>query len=462
MMMRILIADDEAPARYGLIKGIGTGYEIIEAADGDDALRAIQDHHPDLVFLDLHMPHKDGLTLLRELAGAAPLPEVVVISASDRIETAVEAMRLGASDYITKPYELARVRSIVRRAAERRELLSQVDHLRQRLDHGQALGRLIGISRPMLQLFSLLQKGAASSVDILIRGETGTGKELVAREIHDRSCRRGGAFVAVNTAAIHESLIESELFGHVKGAFTGASNDRRGFFEEASGGTLFLDEIGDMPLSAQTKMLRVLQERVVQPVGSREERPIDVRIISATHQDLEQAINEKRFRADLFFRIKQLELTIPPLRQRREDILPLAQHFLHRLATRANNVERTLDPSAIDHLLSYSWPGNVRELENALAAAHAMAEGPTIHLIDLPLSGTSVALSETSFQQYAGLPLTEAKNKLVDDFERFAIESALATSGGNVSAAARLLGIHRQNLQQKMSQLGIGRSAPQS
>ena len=448
MKLRILIADDEAPARYGLIKGIGPGYEIFEAASGDEALTAIGDHQPDLLFLDLHMPNKDGLTLLRELAGVTPLPEIIVISASDRIEHAVEAIRLGACDYITKPYELARVRAIVRRAAERRELLSKVDQLQHCLDQRQGLGRLIGVSRPMVQLFGLLQKSAASSVDILVRGETGTGKELVAREIHERSSRRTGPFIAVNTAAIHESLIESELFGHVKGAFTGASADRRGFFEEASGGTLFLDEIGDMPLSAQTKMLRVLQERVVQPVGSREERPIDVRIISATHQDLEQAISEKRFRGDLFFRIKQVELTIPPLRQRREDILPLAHHFLQRI----------LEPAAIDRLLSYAWPGNVRELEHALAAAHALAEGITITRADLPLSGTTNVPSETSFQQYAALPLTEAKNQLIEDFERFAIESALASTGGNVSAAARQLGIHRQNLQQKMTQLGIGRS----
>jgi len=456
MKLRILIADDEAPARYGLKKAL-SNHEIVEASNGQEAIDAVKASTPDLLLLDLNMPLVDGLSVLRQLAGHLPLPEIIVVSANDSIDAAVEAMRLGASDYITKPYEVSKIRGIAARLCERLFLQSQVNELREQLDRGRGLGSLIGTSPLMRKLFDQIERAARSTIDILIRGETGTGKELIARELHARSSRHHGPFIAVNTAAINDSLIESELFGHIKGAFTGADSDRKGFFEQADGGTLFLDEIGDMPLSAQTKMLRVLQERVIQPVGSSKSKSIDVRVISATHQDLETAIDSKSFRADLFFRLKGVELHIPPLRQRREDILVLADHFLSRHVNGEERSVLSLEPSAVDRLLSYSWPGNVRELEQALAAAVTMAEGDSIRAMDLPLASGKRVEETMHFTELAQLPLTEAKNMLVEAFERFAIEKALDMSHGNVSAAARQLGIHRQNLQQKISQLGLKR-----
>lgn len=454
MKLRILIADDEAPARYGLKKALST-HDVIEASNGQEAIDAVKASAPNLVLLDLNMPIIDGLSVLRQLAGHAPLPEIIVVSANDSVDAAVEAMRLGASDYITKPYEVSKIRGIATRLLERLSLQSQVDELRQQLDRGRGMGSLIGTSPPMRKLFDQIDRAARSSIDILIRGETGTGKELIARELHARSNRQKSPFIAVNTAAINDSLIESELFGHTKGAFTGADGDRKGFFEQADGGTLFLDEIGDMPLSAQAKMLRVLQERVIQPVGSSKSKTIDVRVISATHQDLEAAIDSKAFRADLFFRLKGVELQIPPLRQRREDILVLADHFLSRSSSIDERTPLSLEPAAVDRLLSYCWPGNVRELEQAMLAAATMAEGDTITARDLPLAGGKRVDETMHFTELAQLPLTEAKSLLVESFERFAIEKALETAHGNVSAAARQLGIHRQNLQQKISQLGL-------
>lgn len=456
MKLRILIADDEAPARYGLKKALGA-HDVIEASNGQEAIDAIKVSAPDLMILDLNMPVVDGLSVLRQLTGHASLPEIIVVSANDSINAAVEAMRLGASDYITKPYEVSKLRSIAARLLERLSLQSQVDDLRRQLNRERGMGSLIGVSPPMRKLFDQIERAARSSIDILIRGETGTGKELIARELHERSGRQKGPFIAVNTAAINDSLIESELFGHTKGAFTGADSDRKGFFEQADGGTLFLDEIGDMPLSAQAKMLRVLQERVIHPVGSSKPKSVDVRVISATHQDLEAAIDSKAFRADLFFRLKGVELHLPPLRQRREDILVLAEHFLTRWSTSEDRTRLTLEPAAVDRLLSYSWPGNVRELEQALGAAATMVEGDTISPNDLPLAGGKRVEETMHFAELAQLPLTEAKSMLVESFERFAIEKALDTANGNVSAAARQLGIHRQNLQQKISQLGLKR-----
>jgi DNA-binding NtrC family response regulator len=307
----------------------------------------------------------------------------------------------------------------------------------------------------MRQLYEQLTRAARAPVDILVRGETGTGKELIAREIHRLSGRAKGPFVAVNTAAIAGSLAESELFGHVRGSFTGATADRAGVFEQATGGTLFLDEIGDMPIEAQTKILRALQERVVQPVGSSRLVPVDVRVITATHQDLEGAIEAGEFRRDLYYRIKTVELQLPPLRARREDVILLANYFVERIAERAGTSPRTLSADAVECLLAHHWPGNVRELQHVIEGAAALCESDEIQRRDLPLRSNGCEAEPSSFAALAGLPLTEAKSRLTTDFERFMIERALEQSGGNVSAAARSLGIHRQNLQQKIEQLKL-------
>ena len=456
MLLRVLIADDEQAARHGMLRALkATGCELLEAVDGDAVLQALREHAPDLVFLDLNMPGRDGLSVLRELAAMRSTAEIIVVTANDQVSIAVECMRLGAADYLTKPYEVEQLRAIVRRASERLMLRDRVAALQNQIDQQQAFGALVGISRPMRELFSQMTRAAKAPLPVLIRGETGTGKELIARELHRLSDRAAGPFVAVNTAAIAESLTESELFGHVKGAFTGADADRSGCFRQADGGTLFLDEIGDMPLAAQTKILRAIQERVIQPVGSSKTVAVDVRIISATHQDLEAAIPEGRFRQDLYFRVRGIELRIPPLRARREDVLLLANYFLERSHTGASVPVFAAD--AIDVLLAHTWPGNVRELEQTILAAAAMCQANEIRGVDLPLPHRKANTDPPPFDRLRGLPLTEAKGILIEQFERSAIEAALADNGGNVSAAARQLGLHRQSLQQKMTQWAINR-----
>jgi len=457
MTLKILIADDEQAARFGMARALSQpGYQIIEAADGPAALEAIRTRLPDLVFLDLNMPGLDGRGVLKELATDKPPCEIVVVTANDTVQAAIECMKLGATDYITKPFDVEQLRAWARRCAGRLELERRVHELQNQVEDRQAFGALVGMSRAMRDLFVQMERVAPAPVDILIRGETGTGKELIAKEIHRLSPRNAGPFVAVNTAAIAESLAESELFGHVRGAFTGADANRQGFFEQAQGGTLFLDEIGDMPLPAQGKILRTLQERTIQPVGSSRTIAVDVRIIAATHQDLEAAIADGHFREDLYYRIKGVELHVPPLRTRHEDIILLAQFFLNRLTGKLPQVP-ALATDGVDRLLTYAWPGNVRELDHVVTAAATLAGGTELHAADLRLPASTPSSESSDFSTWMDLPLTEAKEKLVACFERARIMTALEKHQGNVSAAARDLGIHRQSLQQKMAQLGIKR-----
>ena len=462
MTLRILIADDEAPARYAMRKALASGgYEIDEVENGSEAVVAIQSGVYDLVFLDLAMPEMDGKSVLAEVAPTRldRATEIIVVTADDNVQTAVECIRRGASDYLNKPYEVERVRAIARRAAERIQLQRRANELQRQCDEEFACGALIGVSRPMQDLFARMRRVASAAVDVLIQGETGTGKELIARQIHELSSRNDGPFVAVNTAAITESLTESELFGHVKGAFTGADADRVGFFQQADGGTVFLDEIGDMPAGAQAKILRVLQQRVVQPVGTTKSIPVDVRVISATHQDLEQAMADGHFRKDLFYRIKGVRLHVPPLRVRREDIILLANHFLDQEVSLGTSC-RGFTPMATKSLLAHEWPGNVRELQQVVRAACSLCEGQELDSQDLQLTVADFEADEPDWSQYLQMPLTEGKSKLVEAYERASITRALQDQQFNVSAAARQLGIHRQNLQQKMSQLGIRREEP--
>lgn len=454
----ILIADDEAPARFGMRRSLsGPGVLLLEAEDGQQALEFIRTHRPDLVFLDLNMPQLDGRALLRELATAVRESEIIVVTANNSIADAVECIRLGAADFIAKPFEVEQIRAIARRVAQRVKLQSEVADLQHQLDGRQACGAILGISRPMRFLMQQLTRVARAPADLLIRGESGSGKELIAREIHRLGAHPDGPFVAVNAAAIPESLTESEFFGHRKGAFTGADRDRQGVFEQAHGGTLFLDEIGDMPLPAQAKILRALQERIIQPVGSPQTVKVDVRVISATHQDLEEAISTGAFRQDLYFRLKGIEIQIPALRARREDILLLANFFLERTAHLTGIPSPEFSRDAIDAMLAHPWPGNVRELEHAILTATTLCEEGQITSRDLGFNSTNNTEDVLNFSKYIGLPLTEAKSQLVEDFERVMITAAIANHTGNVSAAARQLGLHRQSLQQKMTQLGIDR-----
>lgn len=448
--MKILIVDDESTARYGMAKALkGDGRQILEAEEGSSGLAMIKDHSPDLVFLDLNMPDFDGMYVLQQLQQdtATVTPEIIVVTANDGVNFAVDCIRSGATDFITKPYDVDHIRSIARRSEERVNLQSQVAKLECGEGVATRFGSLIGTCRPMQQLFTQIKKAARTALPILVRGESGTGKELVARELHERSDRAKKPFVAVNTAAMAESLVESELFGHVKGAFTGADRDRDGVFRQADGGTLFLDEIGDMPAAVQTRLLRVLQEGIVQPVGTEACVTVDVRIISATHQDLDQAIEDKAFRQDLYFRLKGIELFIPPLRSRHEDILLLTNEFLPNETALANE--------SVTAMLQHKWPGNVRELQQMINAAAALCEENVVTPTDLGLASRVESVESGSFEKYFDLPLTEARNQLVEDFERLAIQRALDVETDNVSAAARRLGIHRQSLQQKIKALGM-------
>jgi len=448
--MIILVVDDEAPARYAMVKMLrGDGRKLVEASDGDAALVAIDEHSPDLVFLDITMPKKDGVAVLGELAQRQGfvMPEIIVVTANDTLKNAVECVRLGATDFLAKPYDVDHVRSIANRSEKRVRLQHQVSALQDEMETSGARSSLIGGSRVMKKLNEQISRAAKAKLPVLIRGESGTGKELVARELHARGDRKCGPFVAVNTAAISASLIESELFGHVKGAFTGADRPREGVFRQADCGTLFLDEIGDMPAAVQTRLLRVLQESVVQPVGSEELVKVDVRVLSATHQNLETAIEEKLFRQDLYYRLRGIELLIPPLRQRQEDILLLAQTFIGERCR--------FDRAAIAAVVDHSWPGNVRELKQRVESASAMCDCGVVTAADLGLVASGGNESPLAFDGYFELPLTEGRDRLVEDFEKLAIERALCESDRNVSAAARKLGIHRQSLQQKMAKLGI-------
>jgi DNA-binding NtrC family response regulator len=459
MALRILIADDEPAARFGMAKALrNVECEITEVSDGRAALAAIRDDPPNLVFLDLSMPNLDGRGVLAQLGTPPERCEIVVVTADDTLQSAIECMRLGATDYITKPFEVEQLRAIARRNSQRVTLEARLDTLQLRLDEKTAFGAVVGTSQSMRDLYAQIERAARARLDILIQGETGTGKELVAREIHRLTGAPEAPFVAVNASAIAPNLAESELFGHAKGAFTGAETNRRGVFEQASGGTLFLDEVGDMPRPLQAKVLRVLQDRVVQPIGSDRRVQVDVRVISATHQDLEEAIPAGLFRQDLFYRIRGIQIVVPPLRARHEDILLLAEHFLARATTSREGAPLALSPRAVDALLSHAWPGNVRELEQVVTAAAAMAAGDRIEAADLRLSGARQQGGDLELGELDDLPLTEAKARLVERFERRAILRALQASGGNISAAARRLGIHRQSLQQKMEKLGISRT----
>ncbi len=448
-MIKILVVEDDSTARYALLRAIRSADRtILEAENGQQALECIRDGAPDLVFLDLNMPVLDGLGVLSALQETPPprLPEIVVVTANDSVHIAVECIRRGAMDFIVKPYELDHLRSLILRSEKRLALERRVIELQLQLESVPTLGRLLSVSTTMHKVFDRIRKAAPTNLSILIRGESGTGKELVARELHNHSIRRDAPFVAVNTAALSEHLIESELFGHVKGAFTGSDKNREGVFRKANGGTLFLDEIGDMPSSVQTRLLRVLQEGVLTPVGSEEEIQVDVRVISATHQNLEEAIREHRFRSDLYFRLRGIELELPPLRSRSEDVLLLAHHFLP--------AGMTLSSHATTALVQHAWPGNVRELKQRVEGAVALAASTSIEPEDLGLTSHHQPIGSDEgmsfFEPYFVLPLTEAKQKIAEHYERLAIEQALAAEGNNISAAARRLGIHRQSLQQKL------------
>jgi two-component system response regulator HydG len=450
---RVLIVDDDRPMCQMLARGLAKkGFDCQWRTAADEALDYVAGAELDVVVTDVRMAGMNGLELCERIVTNRPDLPVVVITAFGSLETAIAAIRVGAYDFIPKPVDVDALELVLARAVQHRQLRAEVKRLRQALDESRGFGALIGASPPMHELYTLLAQIAPSDASVLITGETGTGKELVARALHQGSRRHEGPFVAVNCAAIPEALLESELFGHVRGAFTGASADRVGLVVRATGGTLFLDEIGDMPVAMQSKLLRVLQERTVRPVGSDREVAFDARLISATHRDLESDLEDERFRQDLYYRINVVRVPLPPLRARGGDILLLAQHFLGRFAASADKPLRGLSPAAAERLLAYPWPGNVRELENCIERAVAVARYEEVAVDDLPER-------IRAYRSQHVVIAADDPSELVSmtEVERRYIQRVLEAVEGNKTQAARILGFDRKTLYNKLEKYGLGR-----
>ncbi len=471
---RILIADDEPSILWVLERGLRqAGYAVTAVADGEAALAEALREGFDLVLLDIRMPGLDGLTLLSELRRLRPESAVIVMTAHGTIDDAMEAMQRGASEYLIKPFDVDQVLHHVQRALQVRALASEVAQLRSGIQEVWEFGALVGRSPRMQEVGKLIGQVAGTDVTVLIQGESGTGKELAARAIHHRSRRAGKPFVAVSCAAIPATLLESELFGHERGAFTDAVQRKPGKVETAHGGTLFLDEVGDMEPELQAKLLRVLQERSFERIGGVEPLRVDVRVIAATNRTLEELVRQGRFREDLYYRLNVVSLPLPPLRERREDIPFLARHFLAKY--QADVGERVLAPEALDRLVGYDWPGNVRELENVIQHAMVMATGGVIlpeHLPIGPVSAAASAKAEATIEELIARKLEGCVRGLREKgsanlydlvlglVERPLLRAVLRETGGNQLRAAALLGINRNTLRKKLTGLGIDPAKP--
>jgi DNA-binding NtrC family response regulator len=455
-MKTVLIVDDEPAARYGLRRALESKYRIAEADSAESAREALQTEKPDLILLDVVLPGMDGLSFLKMIREQGSSVPVLMVSALDVAKTAVKALRLGAADYLVKGFELDELRQRVANLLKLVSLEQENDSLRRQLATEGQFGGMIGRSEGMRRAFEIADRVAATDSTVLILGESGTGKDLMAQEIHARSPRVDKPFVAVNCAALPETLIESELFGYERGAFTGAAQQKKGKFEQAHGGTLFLDEIGDMNPVTQAKVLRALENRTVERLGGTQSIPVDVRVISATHRDLPAEIHSGRFREDLFYRLRVVTIDLPPLRAHKEDIGVLADAILKLHTTRLDR-SASLTKEALATLEKYDWPGNVRELKNALERSLVMCRGEEIAVGDLPgevVSGEP--LVQKSGGENAGMgerDFREAKRK----FEVAWITKELVSHRWNVSRAAVTIGLHRQSLQEKLRELGIRR-----
>ncbi len=445
----ILVVDDDQPLCEFLEVGLRrAGFAVASSTVPDEALKMLDTVEPDVVLADLEMRGVGGLELCERVAASRPDVPVVLMTAFGSLEAAIGAIRAGAYDFLTKPVDIDALTVALERAIQHRSLRAEVQTLRRVVEDARGFGDLLGSSAAMQAVYDLVERAAPTTASVLITGESGTGKELVARAVHRRSRRSAGPFVAVNCAAIPEALIESDLFGHVRGAFTDARGARTGLFLQAHGGALFLDEIGDLPLSLQPKLLRALQERSVRPVGSDAEVPCDVRVITATNRDLEAAVREGRFREDLFFRLAVIHVPVPPLRDRGNDVLALAQHFLTRSAKEANSSVRGLSPAAAERLLAYEWPGNVRELQNAIERAVALARTDVLNADDLPERVTGPRTNGAAAPGEAAQPTTFAP---LDEVERRHILRVLEAMRGNKTVAAQVLGIDRKTLHRKLT-----------
>lgn len=459
MRHRILVVDDEPAARLGLKRALAAlSCEIVEAGDGTAALGEIARGDPDLVICDIRMPGMDGLTLVKRLAAQENPPPVIMVTAYGSERIAVDAMKAGAYDYVSKPYDVDELRCLAQNALETVRLRRENETLRDEIRRRSGYGLLIGRSGAMDRVCDMIGKVAGTDAAVLIHGESGTGKELVARAIHEQGGRKDRPFVAVNAAALPTELIESELFGHENGAFTGAVSRRKGKFELADGGTLFLDEIGDMRPETQAKLLRVLQEQRFERLGGSETVAVDVRMISATNRDLPDEIAEGRFREDLYYRLRVVDIFLPPLRERRDDISLLVRHFLDQYNRKHGKAVGEVPADVMKVLAAHAWPGNVRELMHAVERAVIFAEGAVLSLDLLPeeiRSGGVEAAGAEAAGWTEGVLFQNAKQASVRAFEAAFIRSALERHKGNMTRTAPAIGMKRQALQQKVRELGI-------
>jgi DNA-binding NtrC family response regulator len=457
-MKTVLVVDDEPASRYGLRRALENRYRIVEADSAAAARASLEAEKPDLLLLDVILPGEDGISFLRWLRREGYGLPVLMVSALDTAKTAVEALQLGAADYLVKGFELEELRQRVANLLKLVTLEAENSSLRRRLAAEGQFGQMIGRSGAMRRAFEMADRVAGTDSTVLIQGESGTGKDLLAQEIHARSQREGKAFVAVNCAALPETLIESELFGYERGAFTGAAQQKKGRFEQAHGGTLFLDEIGDMNPVTQSKVLRALENRTVERLGGTQSIPVDVRVISATHRNLPLAIRDGKFREDLFYRLRVVTIELPPLRAHKEDIPVLVEAFLQLHGARLG---RTLRPTkeAMAALERYEWPGNIRELRNTIERAMVLSRGEEFGVGDLPeevAKGSPVIPKGGEEQNDHGFgekDFREAKRK----FEIAYLKRQLAAHRWNISRTAQTIGLHRQSLQERLRELGIRR-----
>ena len=442
---KILIVDDELSVRTSLKEWfLEEGFTVETAESGEDALNKMHTGPYDLILLDIKMPGMDGITLQKKIKEIDEDAIIIIMTAYASVDTAVEALKLGAFDYVTKPFDPDDLSQLIRNALKQKELTSENVQLKEKISELSGVDDIIGQSEEMKRVFEMVDTVAETDSTVLIRGESGTGKELIARAIHSRSKRRYFPIVAVNCGAIPETLLESELFGHEKGAFTGAQYRRKGKLELANGGTLFLDEIGDISFKMQIDLLRVLEGKRFTRLGGSEEISVDFRLICATNKNLEKLVEEEKFREDLYYRINVFSIFLPPLRKRKSDIIMLANHFIQKYARSMGKPKKSIASNVQEMMLEYSWPGNVRELENAVERAMVIGKGPEITIEDLPLH---INMTEKS---------NSGKMKL-SDLEKDHILRMLEETGGNVTKAANLLGIDRVTLYNKMKKYGVKR-----
>src|ERR687896_813580 len=452
-MGRILIADDHDALRRGLKRGLTeAGHEVEEASNGNAAIERLHDSYFDVVLSDLKMGGSDGMDVLRTTRALHPTTAVILMTAFGTVNTAVEAMKIGAFDYVQKPFEIEEMELKVNKAIEHRRLKHEIEYLRHTQQDIYDFDRIVGASGALQSVLAIVKKVAKSNTTVLIRGETGTGKELIAGAIHHNSLRSGRNFVKVNCAALQENLLESELFGHEKGAFTGADKQRVGRFEQADGGTLFLDEIGDMSPNTQAKILRVLQEHEFERLGGTRTIKVDVRLIAATNRNLATMVANGQFREDLYYRLNVVSIEMPPLRERKEDIQALASFFLRRFSAELKKKIEGLEPEALKLLMRYNWPGNIRELENAIERAMLLADGTHIAMDDLRLGDQTTTGAPREAASIVKIPPTGIP---LEEIERLALVEALKMSNWVQKDAAELLAISPRVMNYKIKTLGI-------